>query len=132
MNITAKQHGRDHLLLICIEPTGYWLAMSWVAMGAKQHVKNRERIIVLMAVALVMDPMHFRPLDQVAEPMRSLDIHVSEIVIRTLDRGEPDNRLPRKAEHCPQESRTQEHVACGVQRVRVGRGQSLNALRAVV
>src|ERR1041384_6598812 len=78
MHISEGQHWEQLLLLCSIESTSA-VEFLWILIRPKQHIPPGDiTIVVLMLLVLMVDAVHFRPLEEVAYPMRRLDIGVVE------------------------------------------------------
>ena len=79
VDIPAHQHQSETGFLLRIETAIDLFTGQGIAMRAKQHVPDRQRIIVAMQVMLMVDTMHFRPLNEVPDPVRRPNVGMYEV-----------------------------------------------------
>ena len=76
MDVFIRQHRQQLLLLIIVKAAGV-LPVARVFPRPKEHVPPHDvSIVVLMTIVLMVDAMHLRPLKDVADPPRGLDVGV--------------------------------------------------------
>lgn len=94
--IAEGEHGNQLLFLRSIESTSA-IELFWVLVCAEQHVPPcYVPIVVLMALVLVVDAMHFWSLKKITHPVRRLDIRVVEELSHCAAEGKYGSALKTK------------------------------------
>lgn len=132
MHVAEQQHVDELLLLVAGEALRL-VDAAGVLVGAEQHVPDREvAVVALVTVALVVDAVHLRALEQVAEDVRGAQVRVVE---HLAERGEHDvvgAGLDADAHHHVGDEAAQQRVEDHLGRMLVEGGEYLDALRRVV
>jgi hypothetical protein len=132
MHVFVRQHGQQPLFLRRVESTRVDPFLR-ILVRAKEHVPPGDvTVVVLVTVVLMVDSMHFRALEEIADPAGRLNVGVIEELTERGAQRVYRSRLEREAQERVDEKTANDRIDDHLARMFVEGSDDFQPLRAVM